>query len=211
MNKQEKRSEETKRLILEATGKLFSQKGYDTVTMREFAKKANCSHTTIYLYYKDKETLLYQLCLPSLVELKRKFQSIQQEYSLSAKEKLKKISREYIQFCLRNRNMYTVFMNAKSSRVDEDEPQLEINRLRIDLFKMLMSSVQQYLQIEDKEDELAYARIFYYSLNGIVHTYSYEHEPYYVTMERLTPTFDLAVDVLLLGFKEKVRRDHCEN
>ncbi len=64
--KKELRSEETKRMILKAAGKLFSEKGYDAVTMREIAKEAGCSHTTIYLYFKDKETLLHQLSMPTL-------------------------------------------------------------------------------------------------------------------------------------------------
>ena len=65
-SKKELRSEETKRMILKAAGKLFSEKGYDAVTMREIAKEAGCSHTTIYLYFNDKETLLHQLSMPTL-------------------------------------------------------------------------------------------------------------------------------------------------
>ena len=30
--------------------------------------------------------------------------------------------------------MYDIFINAKSSRVDEDEPELEINKLRVEHF-----------------------------------------------------------------------------
>lgn len=63
-SKQEQRSEETKRSILAAAGLLFASRGYDSVTMREIAKEAGCSHTTIYIYFKDKEALLQQLSLP---------------------------------------------------------------------------------------------------------------------------------------------------
>ena len=43
---------------------------------------------------------------------------------------------EYIHFCLKNRNMYDIFFNAKSSRVDEEEPELEINKLRLEIFEL---------------------------------------------------------------------------
>jgi len=67
--KQEQRSEETKTSILSAAGTLFASRGYDAVTMREIAKAAGCSHTTIYIYFKDKEALLLQLSMPPLKTL----------------------------------------------------------------------------------------------------------------------------------------------
>lgn len=38
--------------ILIAARELFSKKGYEQVTVREIAKKANCSHTSIYVFLK---------------------------------------------------------------------------------------------------------------------------------------------------------------
>ncbi|MGZ4164968.1 MAG: TetR/AcrR family transcriptional regulator, partial [Tumebacillaceae bacterium] len=51
-SKKELKSEETKRAIVSAAGQLFADRGYEAVTMREIAKAAGCSHTTIYIYYK---------------------------------------------------------------------------------------------------------------------------------------------------------------
>ena len=98
-------SEETKRLILKAAGKLFSEKGYDAVTMREIAREVGCSHTTIYLYFKDKETLLHQLSMPILLALYEQLKNISLQSLISAEEKLKQISREYILFGLNNQTM----------------------------------------------------------------------------------------------------------
>lgn len=200
----EQRSEETKKLILESAAKLFAKKGYDAVTIREIAKDAGCSHTTIYLYFKDKETLLHELSVPSLQELHHKLKVISKVDSLSADIKLKELSLEYISFCLKNRSMYDVFFNAKSSRVDE-KPELHINQLRIEIFELLKSVIEENLSISDDEQLLAFSRIFYYQLNGVLSTYSYQHEPLEVLMERLKPTFNLAIDILLLGFQEKLK------
>lgn len=205
-SKKEQRSEETKRMILKAAGKLFSKKGYDSVTMREIAKEAGCSHTTIYLYFKDKEALLHQLSMPTLIALHQQLKQISLMNSLTAEEKLKDISREYILFGLRNQNMYTIFINAKSSRVDEDEPELEINKLRVEIFEVLKQVIQNCLSIPNNDQLLAFTRIFFFNINGILSTYSYLHETIEDLMERLMPTFDLAIDVLILGFKEKLTR-----
>jgi AcrR family transcriptional regulator len=205
-NKQEQRSEETKKQILQSAGKLFATKGYDSVTIREIAKDAGCSHTTIYLYFKDKEALLHQLSMPSLKELHDQLHQISNGNTLAPEDKLKKISREYIHFCLKHRNMYDIFFNAKSSRVDEVEQELEINKLRIQIFELMKLIMQECLSILNNEQLLAYSRIYYFNLNGILSTYSYQHEPLDVLMERLTPTFDLSIEILLLGFKEKLNK-----
>ncbi|WP_419960671.1 TetR/AcrR family transcriptional regulator [Psychrobacillus sp. BM2] len=203
-SKQEQRSEETKKLILESAANLFAQKGYDAVTIREIAKDAGCSHTAIYLYFKDKVTLLHQLSLPPLHQLHQKLQAIAKVDSLSSERKLKEISLEYISFCLKNRNMYDIFFNAKSSRVDE-KPELEVNQLRLEIFELLKSIIRENLSISNDEQLLAFSRIFYYQLNGVLSTYSYQHEPLDILMERLKPTFNLAIEILLLGSQEKLK------
>lgn len=203
---QARHSEETIKMILKVAGKLFSVKGYDSVTMREIAKEAGCSHTTIYLYFKDKETLLQQLSMPFLQELHQQLTQIAHMNELTSLDKLKRLSYEYIHFCLKNRNMYAVLINAKSSRVDEEEPELEMNQLRIEMFGILMQVIQECLPTSKKEQLLAFTRIFYYNINGIFCTYSYLHEPIEDLFARLTPTFDLAVETLILGFQEKLKR-----
>lgn len=204
VNKKEMRSEETKRMILSAAKELFSKQGYDSVTMRQIAKKAGCSHTTIYIYFKDKEALLHQLSMPSLVELYQQLVQISEKATLSPIERLKKISSEFIRFSLLNQNMYFVFINAKSTRVDEEDPELEINKLRIKLFEIIKQMLLECLNIEDEKQLLSFSRIFFYHLNGIIYTYSYLHEPVEVLMERLIETFDESVEILILGFKEKL-------
>ena len=205
VRKKELRSEETKKTILNAAGKLFSKKGYDAVTMREIAKEAGCSHTTIYLYFKDKEQLLYQLSMPTLNALHQQFRQIVSMNTLTGEDKLKEVSREYILFGLNNRNMYDIFINAKSSRVDEDEPALEINKLRVEMFGLFMQVIGECLSLEKSDQLLAFTRIFFYNLNGILGTYSYLHETVEELMERLTPTFELAVEILIVGCREKLK------
>jgi AcrR family transcriptional regulator len=204
VSKQELRSEETKASILAAAGNLFSTRGYDAVTMREIAKEAGCSHTTIYIYFKDKETLLQQLSMGPLHALKQKMEQIQSQ-GISAENKLKQVSLEFIEFCLTHRNMHTIFLNVKSVRVDEKEPELEMNKLRNALFAQLMTVLQECLQIgESNEQLLMYTRIYFFTLNGIVLTYMLSEETVDRLMDRLATTFNEAVEVLLIGFRHQL-------
>ena len=205
MNKKELKAAETKKKIISAAGKLFSERGYNAVTIREIAKEAGCSHTAIYLYFKDKDTLLHELSMPALHELKRRLVEIAQSEREAPEEKLKEISRIFVLYCLENENMYWVFLGANASRVDVEKPELEINKIRIELFQLLMHVIQECLLIEKNEQLLGFTRIFFYMLHGIVGTYSPLNESLSELMERLGDTFDNGVEILLIGFKEKMK------
>ncbi len=73
-----------------------------------------------------------------------------------------------------------------------------------------MEVIQQCLAIPKNDQLLAFTRIFFFTINGILSTYSYLHETIDELMERLTPTFDLTIDILILGFKEKLKEGEKE-
>ena len=52
---QQKRSEETRKRIIAAAERLFSEKGYYNTNSKEIAKAANVSIGSFYSYFKDKK------------------------------------------------------------------------------------------------------------------------------------------------------------
>lgn len=203
--RQKLRSEETRNAILSAAGRLFAERGFHTVTMREIAKEAGCSHTTIYIYFKDKEELLHELSTPPLQEMKRQFEDIASREGLSPEGQLKEMSQEFIRFCLRHKNMYTVIFVTKGTSVEEKEPALAINKLRFELFGLIQRQVQRCLGLQDDDRRLlTCSRIYFYTLHGIVSTYAQSEEPLTDLLSRLESTFEETVEVLLLGFKQKL-------
>lgn len=201
VSKQEQRSEDTRKSIVAAAGKLFSSKGYDAVTMREIAKEAGCSHTTIYIYFKDKEALLYQLSKSPLLALMQQMEALLVELE-SAEDKLKSVSLAFISFCLSNRNMYDLFFNVKAGRVDEKAPEMEINQIRNRMFGLLSKAVGECLHLQlDDERQLLSTRIYFFALNGILSTYAYSEESSEQLLERLTPIFQQTFEVVLAGLK----------
>lgn len=206
VNKQEARAEETKQSILTAAGELFALKGFDVVTMREIAKQAGCSHTTIYIYFKDKEALLYALAMPNLLVLKGQLEAILDEEGGSSTQKLRLMHRAMLHFCFKHRNMFSIFFVVKAERVDIEMPELEINRLRNYLFGLFEKGLQEALGLADGDERiLMNARIYYYMLHGMIRTYSQGEETVEAVMDRLEPTFDEAVDVLLAGFQDRFK------
>jgi AcrR family transcriptional regulator len=202
-SRQKLRSEETKQAILTAAQQLFAERGFDSVTMREIAKAADCSHTAIYIYFKDKEALLHQLATGPLQALRQQLEAIVKDESASPEDRLREISRTFLAFGFQHRNLYAVAFMAKGSRVDEDAPALAVQQLRNDLFALLGQAVQASVNPGlDKERTVAYARIHFFILHGILSTYPGTEEPLDALMARVGLTFELAVEVLLAGFKE---------
>lgn len=205
--RQKKRSEETKQAILTAAGRMFADRGFDSVTMREIAKEAGCSHTTIYIYFKDKEELLYELSMPSLLELKKRFDIISAKSGTSPESRLKEMSMEFVRFCLMNKTMYTIFFIAKGTRVDEKDPKLAINRLRMDLFEQIKRELLATLRLTPDDDRLLmFSRIYFYMMHGMLSTYKDSAESLQDMMNRLGATFDEAFEVLLVGLKQKSQK-----
>lgn len=207
-NRKNMHSEETRRAILLAAGKLFANQGYDAVTIRQIAKEAQCSHTTIYIYFKDKEALLHHLSMDPLRHLYSQLSEVVLNTKMSPYERVREMTRRFIDFCFLNRNMYAIFFMTRASRVDEEKPVLEIQKLRNELFGLLHTAIMDCLPVGTGDElVLAYARIHFYALHGMIATYLNSEEPLDAIQNRLMPTFDLAVDVLLEGFVSTVTKE----
>ena len=63
MTKKEKLIRFNKENILETAEMLFSNKGIEKTTMDEIAKRADCSKSTIYVYFDSKEEIYNHIIL----------------------------------------------------------------------------------------------------------------------------------------------------
>jgi AcrR family transcriptional regulator len=59
--RKEKQKLEIRKLILEASMKLFVDQGFDNVSIRKIADLIEYSPTDVYLYFKDKDEIFYDL------------------------------------------------------------------------------------------------------------------------------------------------------
>jgi len=74
----------TKKEILAAAGKLFSEQGYFGTSMSEIAYKAGISKATLYYYFESKETLCKKLMQGSCLALKKELKKVVSENDLPA-------------------------------------------------------------------------------------------------------------------------------
>jgi AcrR family transcriptional regulator len=105
--RREKEKENLRQLILDTAREMFAEEGYHSVSMRKIADKIQYSPTTIYLYFKDKNDLLQQICDETFAKLGKKLQSIGKKHSSNI-DGLREGLRTYIEFGLKHPKHYEV-------------------------------------------------------------------------------------------------------
>src|SRR6185369_17180425 len=98
--RKEKQKLEIRKMILDASMKLFIEEGYDHVTIRKIADIIEYSPTTVYLYFKDKDEVFYHLHeqgFAKLAELNQNLAGIDNPLI-----RLCKMGENYLQFGIQN-------------------------------------------------------------------------------------------------------------
>src|SRR5262245_61487638 len=138
----ERREQEKKDLrtaILHAASQLFAEQGYERFSLRQVAEMIGYSPTTIYLYFKDKDDLLFAV-------VEDGFSSFGGQLAAAAAgvvdpiARLDAIGRAYIDFGLQNPVHYQLMFMQRADflighRPGEEQP-------RIDAFRVLHDTVQ---------------------------------------------------------------------
>jgi AcrR family transcriptional regulator len=115
--RREREKESLRQEILDAARELFAEQGYESVTMRKIAEKIEYSPTTIYLYFSDKDELLFSLCQETFSKLVKYIEHIEAQGSSDPVEKVKLGLRAYVDFGLKHPNHYKVtFMQSMRPR-----------------------------------------------------------------------------------------------
>lgn len=196
-----------KTAIRRSAAELFAEKGYPYVTMREIAKQAGCSHTAIYLYFKNKEELLQQIAIPSLLELEEAFLAELAKRDAAPIDRLLAVCSRFAVFCLSNGSLQTVLFMSGSVRVDDPAPALEINVIRNRLFGHLMKALQLVVAPPQAENDggeamLNRARVLFYYVQGFVSTYTDHAEPSESLLARVLPVFHEGIVIMTRGMRQ---------
>jgi AcrR family transcriptional regulator len=104
--RKEKQKLEIRKMILDASIKLFVEEGFDNVTIRKIADLIEYSPTTVYLYFKDKNEIffhLHEMGFEKMLELNKNLESIANPLI-----RLYKMGENYIHFGMTNQEFYDI-------------------------------------------------------------------------------------------------------
>ena len=75
-SRKEERRDQRRQDILDVASRLFSELGYENVTLRAIAQEMGYSHGTLYRYFPDKSHLLAEICRETFALLLAEFDAI---------------------------------------------------------------------------------------------------------------------------------------
>jgi AcrR family transcriptional regulator len=117
--RKEKQKQEIRQLILDASMKLFVEEGFSHVSVRKIAEQIQYSPTTLYLYFKDKNEILFHCCESGFEKM------LEQNKSLALignpLERLHQMGVNYLNFGLSNPEYYDLMFiqDAPMARINE--------------------------------------------------------------------------------------------
>lgn len=121
-DRKEREKQEMRKLIINAAMEMFVKEGFDKTSIRNIADKIEYSPATIYLYYKDKDELLYEVQGQAFMELYTTFS--RDVTATDPLERLKQLLRSYITFGFEHPDLYDLMFILRSpmNAVENDWP-----------------------------------------------------------------------------------------
>lgn len=121
IERKEREREERRKLVLDAAQKLFLANGYEKVSIRNIADEIEYSPATIYLYFKDKNELLFALHQRGFVQMVEEFRPLL--LLTDPFEKLVEMGRSYIRFAVQNPELFDLMfiMTAPMDTLDKKD------------------------------------------------------------------------------------------
>jgi AcrR family transcriptional regulator len=161
------RKERLRSEILAAASKMFADRGYEAVTLREIAKEIGYTHAVIYQHFPDKWHILVELSSETIGLMVQNFDEIAAKH-LAPKERLFATSRGLIQFCVDHpqqfRNVFFGPENRNGVRAGQYID--DLGRPLFERFVQLFFDVARAEGLPSKDDPVV-AHTWWFSIFGL--------------------------------------------
>lgn len=143
----EQEKEQRRNYILDAAEKLFFSRGYDNVSMDDIANEVELNKATLYLYFKNKESLFFTVVLRGIKILNAMIEE-ETKNCRTGIEILDTIGKVYFEFVAKYPDYNQTYLYFRSGRFDiennEDmnEVAKEILKLRQDTFEITCNAIK---------------------------------------------------------------------
>ncbi len=148
MSKEIKESE-TKTKIINAARKLFSEKGFDGVSMEDIAQASGVRKSLIYYYFPSKEVLFEEIWINVIDELENDiFSEVEGENNIV--RSIKKLIKKYIEFVMNKSEISKLIARERMNVLDRDS-QLDNAKSK---YVGLMKRIENVFEKGKQEDVL---------------------------------------------------------
>ncbi len=152
--------------IMDAARRLFAAEGYHSVSMRRIADAIEYSPTAIYLHFKDKQSLIRELCSEDFGKLAESMVHLAGERDPI--ERIRKTGHLYIRFAVEHPNHYRLMFMTPI-----DDPELSAKDPQAgstpDAYAFLLHSVEEALSARRFAPKLKDPRLLTQTFWAAVH------------------------------------------
>jgi len=140
---------ETKTKIINAARKLFSEKGFDGVSMEDIAQASGVRKSLIYYYFPSKEVLFEEIWINVIDELENDiFSEVEGENNIV--RSIKKLIKKYIEFVMNKSEISKLIARERMNVLDRDS-QLDNAKSK---YVGLMKRIENVFEKGKQEDVL---------------------------------------------------------
>ena len=199
LERREREKQALRQEILSAARELFANEGYESVSMRKIAEKIEYSPTTIYLYFRDKQEVVQEICRETFALLTKRLDEV-----LAAPgdpvERLKTGLRAYVEFGLEHPDHYRVSLMMPCTDCEEAPREKFEESEGAEAFKCLTRSVSECVQAGRiaNSDILAVSQVLWVSIHGLV-SLLITHGDHFPWIER-NRLIEMTIGTVVQGF-----------
>jgi AcrR family transcriptional regulator len=189
--------------ILDAARKIFVTEGYEGVSMRRVAEQIEYSPTTIYLYFKDKSDLMFEICQETFAKLRKQLEGLVKKDG-DPLATLRRGLRAYVEFGLKHPQHYIATFVMPHGQQDPEEiarhqsPDSE----GMKTFAFLRARVQEAVSAGELQgDAEAMSRALWAGIHGITSLLIVHGSFPWGDREKV---IDLTIDSMLNGLQAEI-------
>lgn len=189
--------------ILDGARELFAAEGYDAVTMRRIAEAIEYSPTTIYLYFKDKDALIRELCRADLGDLAQAFHAIAGEPDPI--ERLRRIGKCLVTFGTQQPNHYRLLFMSNHLIEEEYMEEMGHGHPEKDGYAFLLGTILEAIEQQRFSAHLCDAHLlaqaFWASVHGTVALHLSKSGDTWVEWRTLEETAEFIIESMIRGMQ----------
>ena len=163
---------EVRRVILEAAREIVLKKGFAALSIRKLAEAIGYAPGTIYLYFKNRDAIVREICVQGFTDLSGQMTSAAK--IADPQERLRALLHAYADFALQNPETYRLSFMEDPNFAEEMlraaplEGEEGAGRQAFTLIVEAVAALKRSGKIRAEEDETLIAELFWTGVHGVV-------------------------------------------
>jgi AcrR family transcriptional regulator len=152
--------------ILAAAETIFVRDGYHGATIRKIAEEVGVSSTALYMYFRDKDEILLEICETAAEDLLVQFNEIAVRPT-DALSRARSMLAAYMRFGLVNPNTCMLAFGSGPGQLTQNRVQSQLARPCYDLFRQSVADIAGEGRLRIDDDKLA-THLLWAACHGLI-------------------------------------------